>query len=229
MRSGNGASSCNPTTGACVHAHPAHNVTVIIWFVCFPRNNAVTGIGPFAGSADWDLFEPFADPIVELHTAELTQMLLTPFNGKVPASLRDGGAWPDLLVGTPDPVSNVVSNAIVAALKKQLLDGTSSEIQWSGFWDAFVTDICRAAGTARGLSVVVRRDVADVTVTVTNKRRDYYLYLSGRSVVIGEDKPSGQLAIAVDALQAKHERSSPFIFGRLKICIGFATSMCQRG
>lgn len=170
------------------------------------------------------LFAPFPEPIVELRAEDITQMLRSQPTVRLSSDMGSAVICPLLLQGCVSQTYSVLAIRITNALNQTLPDQYSSEVVWSGFWDNLLTSIFAAAEQLCAIGLRVDRDVQDATITVEGKRRDFYLFLHGRTIVHGEDKPQKVgLQAAIQDLRQKHKESSPYIYGRLTFCIGFAT------
>lgn len=153
-------------------------------------------------------------------------MLKAPLIGRCPTYLPIAARCPSLLCGSLDPPLSKVASAVVSALDREIPGPHASEVVWSGYWDAFLLNMFQVAGRARGLSIRVARNVVDSTLTADSARRDFYLFLQDRVIVHGEDKSElGGLPAAIEDLESKHKGSSPYVYGGLKFCIGFATGV----
>lgn len=172
------------------------------------------------------LLAPFSHPIVELHAESLTLMLRAQPTVRLPSNFSNAAQCTSLLQGHINPPGSSFVNRIINALDAPLPDPMSSEMMWSSFWDNLLTNVFLTGEKIWSIGLRVDREVRDTTLTVDGMRRDFYLFLRGRPIVHGEDKSQNVgLNHAIKDLKAKHKGSSPFIYGRLKFCIGFATGV----
>lgn len=133
-------------------------------------------------------------------------------------------------VGTlAGPAYSSYCQSLHGALEMMLLDippATSSEMVWSGWWDAICVTLCNAAIKRDILrSVEVDRNVNDDSITQQDKKRDYLLWGRNILLVAGEDKKSGiPISESLNDLRTKNKASNSASYGDLGYIFCFATA-----